>query len=544
MLKSDLSFLVESLYELGSTSALLGDYVFTFGLRLNTVRRLVTLHKAPNLLVFPLRELLECLAVSTVTGLVPINTFSDSAFLIAASWFHMTFSLLGSDLILACPDEGSCLDFEQQPTHYVLLVGAQGKRSSTVYVKINVLDVNDNRPRLQASNHFIRLSHNRLIMPFIVEVDVRGFAPLGRHQLDITVSDGNWSDTLVLEVQVQNSYSNAHFRREKYSRSITADKVHPGNQLLQVELEGIPIDEAHFVILSGNPGWLSIDDYGGRVRIDSYVSEVEAGNYLVGIGAVARQNDALLARTLLEITVVGESTSESKLFSHSLYERVLDRESSSEFSVPFKLRRNAVVGIGSAFAIDEDGQQRDFHEGDLTISKEAIVFRKRSLVDLRVVSVQLVSERKTATVILTLTSSPEFIESRRKELARPVFPPPWTREDSMIELSISEELPPGHIIYTLPAVNPMDGSLVSLAMEGDMKEMFAVDSTTGRLLGAISVVQRLDFESLSPSERTFSLRFSAGLLGYEAESEIRISILNVDDNAPIVEKDGMLDEVR
>ncbi|VDM53872.1 unnamed protein product [Angiostrongylus costaricensis] len=80
------------------------------------------------------------------------------------------FSLLGSDLILSCPDEGSCLDFEQQPTHYVLLVDAQGKRSSTAYVKINVLDVNDNRPRLQTSDHYIRLSHNRLVMPFIVQV--------------------------------------------------------------------------------------------------------------------------------------------------------------------------------------------------------------------------------------------------------------------------------------------------------------------------------------------------------------------------------------
>ncbi|VDM53194.1 unnamed protein product [Angiostrongylus costaricensis] len=369
-----------------------------------------------------------------------------------------------------------------------------------------------------------------------------------------------------MEVQLQNSYSNAHFRREKYSRSITVDKVHPGNQLLQVELEGVPIDEASFVILHGNPGWLSIEDYGGRIWIDSYIRqykikcinvneaalEVQLSKKKLQRGGGRQLPGGDRGRRSAERRAAGPDAARDhggrgihvreqaflpKLLRTSARSRISLAESSSEFFVPFKLRRNAVVNIESAFAIDEDGQQRDFQEGDLTISKEAVVFRKRSLVDLRVISVQLVSERETATVFLTLTSSPEFIESRRKELARPLFPLPWTREDSVIELSISEELPPGHIIYTLPAVNPMDGSLVSLVMDGDMKEMFAVDSTTG----AISVVQRLDFESLSPSDRTFSLRLSAGLLGYEAEAELGISIINIDDNAPTLEKEGMLE---
>lgn len=39
----------------------------------------------------------------------------------------------------------------------------------------------------------------------------------------------------------------------------------PGVEVVRVELEGIPIDEAKFVILEGNPGWLTIDDYGGTV---------------------------------------------------------------------------------------------------------------------------------------------------------------------------------------------------------------------------------------------------------------------------------------
>ncbi|VDO23090.1 unnamed protein product [Heligmosomoides polygyrus] len=212
------------------------------------------------------------------------------------------FSLLGSDLILSCPNEGSCLDYEKEQVHHVLLVDVQGKKSPPIYVKIKVEDVNDNRPRLEASDNFIRLSNNKLIMPFILQVidedeptsnknklslsgtaanflavkeispnlyqaDVVGFAPSGHHQLEVTVSDEVSTSSLDLEVHVQNSRSRAHFRRTKYSRSVTADKIHQGNQLVQVELEGVPIDEARFLILQGNPGWLSIDDYGGRVGV-------------------------------------------------------------------------------------------------------------------------------------------------------------------------------------------------------------------------------------------------------------------------------------
>ncbi|KIH65922.1 hypothetical protein ANCDUO_03750 [Ancylostoma duodenale] len=345
------------------------------------------------------------------------------------------FSLIGSDLILSCPDEGSCLDYEKQQNHHVLLVDAHGKKTAPVHVKIDVLDVNDNPPRLEASDNFIRLSNNRLIMPFLVQVmdddgpasnknhlslsgsganflalsklseglyqvEVVGFAPAGIHQLEISVSDGESSDTVAVEVQVQNSRSHARFRRSKYSRTITADKVHEGNQLLQVELEGVPIDEARFVILQGNPGWLSIDDYGGRIGMAKYIKEVEAGRYSVDIGAVHRQSNALLAQTRLEIKVIGGAETEKKVFAQSIFERTLDRvsqawkslsfaEMSTEFSVPFKTHGSVTVTAPSTFAIDENGQQKEFDNEAITIKDQEVVFRQSALTDLRAVSVQL-----------------------------------------------------------------------------------------------------------------------------------------------------------
>ncbi|XGW29499.1 hypothetical protein V3C99_008936 [Haemonchus contortus] len=499
------------------------------------------------------------------------------------------FSLLGSDLILSCPNEASCLDYEKQNMHHVLLVDAEGKKSPPVYVKVKVQDVNDNQPRLQGSDKFIRISDNRLIMPFVVEthwnlypfdlnmsfwvidadepatsknrltlsgsaasfldvkeistnlyqVDVIGFAPVGHHQLEFTVTDGDSSSTLTVEVQVQNTKSRAHFRRTKYTRSINAEKVHQGNQLLQVELEGVPIDEARFIILHGNPGWLTIDDYGGRVGVAKFISPVESGTYLVDIGAVDRQSNALLAQTQVEIKVVGGAEPDKKVFTKRFFKRTLDREESTDFSVPFKLKKLATVSVDSVLAIDENGQQSDLKKSDVTIRKHSVVFKKSSLANLRVVSVVLLANEEKATVMLTLTSSPQFIEHQQKEAARPMFPRPWTRETPTIELSIMEELPKGQIIYVLPAVNPVDGSLVPVTVEGDMKEAFEHDPTTG----AISIVHRLDVDTMAPSDRTFSLKFIAGDSGYESVAELKITVENKDDNPPVIEKEGLNSEI-
>ncbi|KAK6043179.1 hypothetical protein COOONC_19317 [Cooperia oncophora] len=81
-------------------------------------------------------------------------------------------------------------------------------------------------------------------------------------------------------------------------------------------------------------------------------------------------------------------------------------------------------------------------------------------------------------------------------------------------LSIPEELPEGHVIYTLPAVNPLDGSLVPSRMEGDMKDAFSLDPSTG----AISIAHRLDVDNMVPSDRVMSLKFTTGSNGYESVS--------------------------
>ncbi|VDM66057.1 unnamed protein product, partial [Strongylus vulgaris] len=84
----------------------------------------------------------------------------------------------------------------------------------------------------------------------------------------------------------------------------------------------------------------------------------------------------------------------------------------------------------------------------------------------------------SATVMLSLTSSPEFIENQKQESSRPIFPAPWTRKNNVIKVKIPEELPVGHVIYSLPAINPVDGSVLPVKMRGDMAEAFKFDVDT------------------------------------------------------------------
>uniref|UniRef100_A0A1I7XRX5 Cadherin domain-containing protein n=1 Tax=Heterorhabditis bacteriophora TaxID=37862 RepID=A0A1I7XRX5_HETBA len=486
------------------------------------------------------------------------------------------FAFIGDDLILSCPDEGSCLDYESQKTHYVLIMNKDGLKLSPIQITINVRDVNDHPPSLYLSDSIIRIYNNALLLPFVIQVrdedsntaknelsidgsashflglkdisdglyqvDLIGFAPVGRHHLNIQVTDGLSEYKKIVTVEVQNSHSQAHFRNAKYERTITIDKIHPGNALLQVELEGIPIDEARFVILQGNPGWLTVADYGGRVSITEYLGTPITATYFVHIGAIDRLSNMLLAETQLVITVVDEKNrTKRKTFDKEVYESTFDRENAANFHILLnpvdKVSRD--INIESTFALDENGQARKLNKEDVFLSEGKVVFKKNSLANLRVVQVQLVAGSEKATVIAHLVSSSDFIEKKLKHAARPIFPAPWSKKNNLIEVVISEELPQGYVVAVLPALNPIDGSVLESKMSGDMKDFFLLNWETG----VISIFNRLDFESLSLANRSFDLILTAGQTGYDTEAILRVTVTDIDDNPPIIEKNARLREL-
>lgn len=48
---------------------------------------------------------------------------------------------------------------------------------------------------------------------------------------------------------------------------------------------------------------------------------------------------------------------------------------------------------------------------------------------------------------------------------------------------------------------------------------------------------------MAPNDRSFSLTFTAGSPGYESVAELRIAVTNIDDNPPVLDKEGLQNEV-
>lgn len=78
------------------------------------------------------------------------------------------------------------------------------------------------------------------------------------------------------------------------------------------------------------------------------------------------------------------------------------------------------------------------------------------------------------------TRDPQKIKEAEEALAIPKFSAPWTSEDAIIPLRLQEELPLGHKVICLPALNQLDNSIVtSVKMNGESSEYFRLDSTNG-----------------------------------------------------------------
>ncbi|PIC37460.1 hypothetical protein B9Z55_016085 [Caenorhabditis nigoni] len=107
----------------------------------------------------------------------------------------------------------------------------------------------------------------------IFQLIVVNSAASGRYTLQISLEDSedvSSSPSQTVDVFVENSQSHAHFRKPKYSLEIDANTIENGVKLTQVELEGVPIDEAKIMILDGNPGWVTVEEYGGKVNVGKY----------------------------------------------------------------------------------------------------------------------------------------------------------------------------------------------------------------------------------------------------------------------------------
>ncbi|KAK0400013.1 hypothetical protein QR680_003311 [Steinernema hermaphroditum] len=489
------------------------------------------------------------------------------------------FSVNDNVLIVSCKTAMPCLDREQTSIYYFALVATDkaGHSSDPVTITIHVNDKNDNGPKIDLSDDVLRISNGELLAPFVFKVtdadliprftietdgSAAGFLEVskvsgglhqirpkianipfaGNFELELTAKDPSNEvspDKKIVKVQVKNTISKAHFRRARYERTITTEKIHKGNPLVQLELEGVPIDTVRFVILNNNPGWLSIDDYGGNVFVgDTPTKGVASGHRTVDIGVIDRQSKTILAQTQLILTIIGSRKTES-IFKERLYTHVVSKEAPIANAVialsTTEDKPSMLVISDSITAWNTEHKPEHFPATAVTIEGNNVVLgvehtsKLRSL-QLQVASVEDMSDRALVTVYFS--SDPVKVAQKKKQDSKPQFVAPWTPESIVIPVKLVEEAPVGQIAASLPAYDPMTGNrITAVELTGQMADFFSIDPVTQDIL----VAKRIDFESLSQEMKAFDMELIAGEDEYKTKAVLRFQIIDVDDNMPRIE---------
>ncbi|EFO89034.1 hypothetical protein CRE_06397 [Caenorhabditis remanei] len=487
---------------------------------------------------------------------------------------RVVFSLVGNDLILSCGqfDTEKCLQNDPQKTFSLILMPKNGELLP-VQVTIQV----QQQANLRTSDKVIRISDNRIISPFAVitertrknikldgeaakflgflkaqeglyQLIVVNSAASGRYTLKISLEDSEDSPSQSVDVFVENSQSHAHFRKPKYSVEIDANTIENGLKLTQVELEGVPIDEAKIMILDGNPGWITVEEYGGKVNVGKFDGPIYSGKSSIRIGAVDKKTWTILTETVVEVEVKnGQEPEENdknlteNVDNSRVLEATFDREKSEVFEIQLD-DKNLKLDPKSMYGIDEKGRKVPLDPTSITVTPTHLQFTPESLKTLRILGLSLknLESTQTTNVLIRLISTPDYLKTQEKLAARPIYPAPWTRENNEIHVELKEELALGQVVGVYPAVSRQNMSLVSrdIEMEGAMKDAFEFDGKTGEL----KIKQRIDYESLTENQKMFNLTLSSGDEGFKSVAVLMVNVLDADDNPPIVDL-GSFEEI-
>uniref|UniRef100_A0A0M3J200 Cadherin domain protein n=1 Tax=Anisakis simplex TaxID=6269 RepID=A0A0M3J200_ANISI len=401
-------------------------------------------------------------------------------------------------------------------------------------IRIFVDDRNDNGPKIRISRREIEISNGKFVRPFAVKIEDADIAPFN---LNDVLTDGNASRFISLErirndlyiarlsslpnagiyelevvardvdgvnppsiatvtVNVLDTMTKAYFKRSRYERTINHEKLHKGNPLLHPEFDGARIGDVRFIILRDDPGWLLMDEYSGNVFVGDVPKDgVSSGKYDISIAAVNRTSGQVLSETIFSLTVVngGKVTT---VFKQKLLSKVFRKDPSvAHFSLQVLSRddKSAIKIIRESIsAVDEKLHKVSVDRSAISLVNGNVLFQMNKLQNIRSIQFQLVTDENAddkgttsyldhiSLVMVYLSSDPEQVAARNRELSRPKFINPWKTDLNIIPIKLAEETPEGYIVLSLPAYNPLNGERYKdLRLSGDMSQYFTVDPETG-----------------------------------------------------------------
>ncbi|XP_076056440.1 cadherin-87A-like [Oratosquilla oratoria] len=111
----------------------------------------------------------------------------------------------------------------------------------------------------------------------------------------------------------------------------------------------------------------------------------------------------------------------------------------------------------------------------------------------------------------------------------PIFAPPWTPQHQTIEVHVEEEQPPGTVVFSVAAQDPVSGQPVrryEKVSGSDPEGFFSVNAISGQ----VALASRLDYEA--STTKTASLQVLAVAGDRSSEASVIVHIVDVNDNNP------------
>lgn len=269
---------------------------------------------------------------------------------------------------------------------------------------------------------------------------------------------------------------------------------------------------------------------------------IEGGEFTVVMGAIDRETSELVADTRVKITVEGGVKKEKKIvspFHKNIYtfktirgnflvirqiiiKKIFHSEHSesdshSSFSVDLDLRDSSVnpsIIPSSLFALDSNGISTSFPISSLSLNGSTLSIERSSFANLRLLQMEVEAEEHTGeSDQLNNSSIPTFSlrshlllfiincygkTSKRKKSTSLRYSwrnrgwSHWGMRSLLsffifsFQISMVEESPSGTVVAVFPAVDVSKGENIETRLEGEMKEFFHIQQTTGQSHSSLS----------------------------------------------------------
>ncbi|XP_071125252.1 protocadherin Fat 1-like isoform X4 [Mytilus edulis] len=345
------------------------------------------------------------------------------------------------------------------------------------------------------------------------------------YSLTVEASDGKFQTTSFVNITVKTSHSSGLvFSSQEYHVTIPENKEISDN-LMVVQVVNFANDPLVFNLLNGND-MFTMGQTSGVLQTKQKIFDREnISNYNLVVSVEDLSDPPRKAHVVVKVNIEDENDN-SPVFLNQPYDTVVaitakvgtpvrqltvqDRDSGDNGKVEFTM----VKGYKDKFSVDQvDGQVMLMNPLEKSDEGQILLF---------VMASDLGSPMKSSFVNVTVT----IVGSEH-----PVF------EKRFYTTSIKEDVALFTPVISVKASSPNGHKLIYSITGGDPYKEFAVDYNIGKdVLGpcVISVVSPLDYESTKGYDLTLTAKDVK--TGSVAETKLRISVVDVNDNKPVFSK--------